>query len=112
MSLLAYKDPTQFEYQGLINKENSIKLLFEFNKVLNEHSSADARPNGKGTLQGDDDDDFFTRENINQSLADNNEVSFKITRYEPLLFQEFREFYYKQEFFRDQSVQAIREITG
>ena len=89
----------------MINKENSIKLLFEFNKVLNDHSKDQKEVK---------DDDLFTQTKSNEpeSLVDNNTVTFKISRYEPLLFQEFRELYYKQEFFRDQTLQVIREVKG
>ena len=102
---MAYKDINQFEYQSLINKENSIKLLFEFNKVLNDTTKE------SGSMQKND---IFIqeKETPTERLVDNNKVSFKISRYEPLLFQEFREFYYKQEFFKDSTWQRIREVKG
>jgi hypothetical protein len=106
LSLLAYKDIDHFEFQSLINKENSIKLLFEFNKVLNDDDNS--------KIESKEKNDLFiqTKQEPFQRLIDNNTVKFKISRYEPLLFQEFREFYYKQEFFRDCQWQRIREVKG
>lgn len=109
MSLLAYKDIDQFEYRELINRENSIKLLFEFNKVINEQTP-------KETLSKTPQNDLFAQKNEERqrspSLLENNRVTLQVNRYEPLLFKEFREFYFKQGFFRDEGNQLIRKIVS
>jgi hypothetical protein len=111
LSLLAYKDISDFEYQELINRENSVKLLFEFNKVINDQDTTVGQ-SGPCSHKND----IFTQTTEDQEqpmdLLEDNRVSYKITRYEPLLFQEFREFYYKQGFFNDDRVKCIRRIES
>ena len=93
----------------MINRENSIKLLFEFNKVINEQKIEKTEENEikLGFLQ--DNKPILP---VTESLLENNKVSFQISRYEPLLFREFREFCYKQEFFIEDNCQLIRELSS
>ena len=81
LTLLAYKKFEQFPFPELVNKQNSIRLLFEINRALNkqtENQTSHLKP---------------------RNLLEDNEVEFTIPKQEPLLFQQFREFYYKQDFF-------------
>ena len=74
-----------------------IKILFEINKSLN-------------SKKGEEEEQF--EETNFDCLTENNKVRLKLSNYEPMLFQEFKDFFYKQDFFNNENEQFLMSIKS